>query len=70
MAVEDAVVTDASPDQFSVQTEPKLRSALSSGHFVLFQAPKGRFRLQSNTVDWDADRASLYGISFSCIEVV
>jgi len=70
MAVEDAVVTDASPDQFSVQTEPKLRSTLSSGHFVLFQAPKGKFRLQSNTVDWDADRASLYGISFSCIEVV
>jgi len=26
--------------------------------------------LQANTVDWDADRASLYGISFSCIEVV
>ena len=70
MAVEDALVTDASPDQFSVQTEPKLRATLSSGHFVLFQAPKGKFRLQTNTVDWDADRASLYGISFSCIEVV
>ena len=71
MAVEDAVVTTASsPDQFSVQTEPKLRSTLSSGHFVLFQAPKGKFRLQENTVDWDANRASLYGISFSCIEVV
>ena len=71
MAVEDAEVTTASsPDQFSVQTEPKLRATLSSGHFVLFQAPKGKFRLQTNTVDWDADRASLYGISFSCVEVV
>ena len=70
MAVEDAVVTDASPDQFSVQTEPKLRSTLSSGHFVLFQAPKGKFRLVDNSVDWDADKSSLYGISFSCVEVV
>ena len=71
MAVEDAVVTTTSnPDRFSVQTEPKLRSNLSSGNFVLFQNPKGLFRLQENTVDWSADRTSLYGISFSCIEVV
>ena len=71
MAVEDAVVTTTSnPDRFSVQTEPKLRSTLSSGNFVLFQNPKGLFRLQDNTVDWSADRTSLYGISFSCIEVV
>jgi len=70
MVVEDAVVTDASPDQFSVQTEPKLRSTLASGHYVLFQAPKGKFRLQTNTVDWSADRASLYGMSFSVVEVV
>jgi len=71
MAVEDAVVTTTStPDRFSVQTEPKLRSTLANGHFVIFQNPKGLFRLQDNTVDWSADRTSLYGISFSCIEVV
>jgi len=70
MAVEDATVTDASPDRYSVQIEPKLRSDLADNKCIIFQAPKGLFRLQANTVDWDADRASLYGISFSCIEVV
>ena len=70
MVVEDATLTDASPDRYSVQIEPKLRSDLADNKFVIFQNPKGLFRLQANTVDWDADRASLYGISFSCIEVV
>ena len=70
MVVEDATLTDKSPDRYSVQIEPKLRSDLADNKFVIFQNPKGLFRLQANTVDWDADRASLYGISFSCIEVV
>jgi len=70
MVVEDATKTDATPDRYSVQIEPKLRSDLADNKFVIFQNPKGLFRLQANTVDWDADRASLYGISFSCIEVV
>lgn len=70
MVVEDATLTDATPDRYSVQIEPKLRSDLADNKFVIFQNPKGLFRLQANTVDWDADRASLYGISFSCIEVV
>ena len=70
MAVEDATETSGSPNQYAVQTEPKLRSTLATGHFVIFQNPKGLFRLQDNTVDWSADRTSLYGISFSCIEVV
>tara|TARA_R100001510_G_C7638992_1_gene196764 strand:- start:751 stop:1617 length:867 start_codon:yes stop_codon:yes gene_type:complete len=70
MAVEDATETSGSPNQYAVQTEPKLRSTLANGHFVIFQNPKGLFRLQDNTVDWSADRTSLYGISFSCIEVV
>jgi len=70
MVVEDATKTDATPDRYSVQIEPKLRSDLADNKFVIFQNPKGLFRLQDNTVDWHADRASLYGISFSCIEVV
>ena len=70
MAVEDATLTDASPDRYSVRIEPKLRSDLADGNFVIFQNPKGLFRLRENTVEWSADRLSLYGISFSCIEVV
>ena len=70
MAVEDATLTDASPDRYSVRIEPKLRSDLADNNYVIFQNPKGLFRLTDNVVDWDADRTSLYGISFSCIEVV
>lgn len=70
MAVEDATLTDASPDRYSVRIEPKLRSDLADNNYVIFQNPKGLFRLSENTVEWSADRLSLYGISFSCIEVV
>jgi hypothetical protein len=70
MAVEDAEETSGSPNQYSVQTEPKLRSTLANGHFVIFQNPKGLFRLADNNAEWSADHRSLYGISFACIEVV
>lgn len=70
MAVEDALETSGSPNQYAVRTEPKLRSTLSTGHFVRFDSPKGLFRLIDNTVNWNADHRSLYGISFACIEVV
>lgn len=68
--VEDATLTDASPDRYSVAIEPKLRSDLADDNFVIFQNPKGLFRLTDNVVEWSADQRSLYGISFSCVEVV
>ena len=70
MAVADATETSGSPNQYAVQTEPKLRSTLATGHFVIFQNPKGLFRLADNNTEWSADHRSLYGISFACIEVV
>jgi len=70
MAVEDATETSGSPNQYAVRTEPKLRSSLANGHFVIFQNPKGLFRLADNNAEWSADHRSLYGISFACIEVV
>ena len=70
MAVEDAEETSGSPNQYAVQTEPKLRSTLANGHFVIFQNPKGLFRLTENLAEWSGDHRSLYGISFSCIEVI
>jgi len=68
--VEDATKTDGSPNRYSVQIEPKLRSDLADNKFVIFDSPKGLFRLVDNTVSWDGDHRSLYGISFACIEVV
>jgi len=71
MVVEDATATsDSGNDFYSVKTEPKLRSDLSSGHYVVFTNPKGTFRLLTNAVNWDADNISNYGISFACIEVI
>ena len=68
--VEDATLTDASPDRYSVQIEPKLRSDLADNNYVIFQNPKGLFRLTDNAVEWGGDHRSLYAISFSCVEVV
>ena len=71
MVVEDATATtDSGMDFYSVKTEPKLRSDLASGHYVVFTNPKGNFRLINNEVSWSADRISNYGISFSCSEVI
>ena len=71
MVVEDATATsDSGKDFYAVKTEPKLRSNLDDGDFVIFTNPKGLFRLIDNEVEWSADRASTYGISFSCIEVI
>lgn len=71
MVVEDATATtDSGKDFYSVKTEPKLRSDLASGNYVVFTNPKGNFRLISNEVSWSADRISNYGISFSCVEVI
>ena len=70
MVTEDATFTNATTDQYSVKTQPKLRSDLASGHYVVFTNPKGVFRISSNEVSWTADRISNYGISFACTEVI
>jgi hypothetical protein len=70
MATQDATFTNAATDQYSIAIQPKLRSDLATGHYVVFTNPKGTFRLISNEVSWSADRISNYGFSFSCIEVI
>ena len=67
LVTEDAVRSGTS---VAVKTEPRLRKDITDGYFVTFQNPKGLFRLQSNEINWSADRASTYGISFSVIEDV
>lgn len=71
MCTEDATATsDAGQDFYSVAIQPKLRADLTNSYYVKFDNPKGLFRLIGNEVEWSADRASTYGISFSCIEVI
>jgi len=57
-------------NKISVGTEPKLRSTIASGVYVKFTSPKGKFRLDSNIVEWSANKNSNYTFSFSCTEVV
>ena len=71
MVTEDATLTtDSGKDFYGVQIQPKLRSDLATGHYVVFTNPKGTFRLTTNEVNWNADNISNYGISFSCVEVI
>ena len=67
LAVEDATVTGTN---YTVRTEPKLRQNITDGHYVKFATPKGQFRLVSNQSNWSVNQASLYGISFTAIEVI
>lgn len=71
--VENATETDngnSARNQYSIRTEPKLRADLSANNRVYINPAKGLFRLSSNSVEWDADAISNYGISFTCVEVV
>ncbi len=65
MVTEDAVQSGTS---VAVHTEPRLRKDLTDGYFVVFNQPQGLFRLIDKEVNWSANRASTYGISFSVVE--
>lgn len=47
---------------------PALRSDYTSAT-VVFNSPKGVFRLSSNSSNWSINNNSAYGISFDCVEV-
>ncbi len=71
MVTEDATLTtDSGKDFYGVQIQPKLRTDLATGNYVVFTNPKGTFRLVTNEVNWSADNISNYGISFACVEVI
>lgn len=53
----------------TLQIWPSLRSAYS-GATVVFNSPKGLFRLDENITSWSINNASSYGISFEAVEVI
>lgn len=67
MAVEDAT---ASGSDYGVRIEPKLRANITAGYYVKFSSPKGQFRLASNQASWSVNEASIYGLSFTAVEVI
>ena len=48
---------------------PALRSTYT-GATVVFNNPKGVFRLSNNVTSWSIDNASSYGISFEAVEAI
>ena len=70
LVTEDATTTDTNPIKYAVRTQPKLRTSPTNGTRVRFTSPKGRFRLNDNSVEWSANNNGLYTLSFSCHEVI
>ncbi len=50
--------------------EPPLSSALSNDATVSYVSPKAVMRMSNNELSWNASHISLYGVSFSCEEVL
>jgi len=48
---------------------PKLRSDYTD-ETVVFNNPKGVFRLKTNSQSWQINNSSFYSISFECVEVI
>lgn len=53
----------------SLEIWPSLRSDYT-GATVVFNSPKGVFRLSNNVTSWSINNASIYGISFEAVEAL
>ncbi len=53
----------------TIEIWPSLRSDYTSST-VVFNSPKGVFRLATNMTSWSINNASIYGISFEAVEAV
>jgi hypothetical protein len=63
------LVDRAAGTDVELEIWPSLRSTYS-GETVIYNSPKGVFRLGQGTTSWSIDNASFYGISFNAIEAL
>ena len=74
MATEDASRTEVSggADKYSLSIQPKLRADFANNNRAGFAQThnQSRFRLSETPVEWSANNNSVFGISFSCAEVI
>lgn len=54
----------------TIDIMPPLRTAISTTTSLDFTFPKGTWRLASNDIDWNINRAGLYGFTFACVEAI
>ena len=67
------IIADVASNGSGVATltiEPSLSAALANNATVTYVSPKCVMRMTSNELTWSADKISLYGVSFSCEEVL
>tara|TARA_R100001463_G_scaffold47185_4_gene95984 strand:- start:1349 stop:1975 length:627 start_codon:yes stop_codon:yes gene_type:complete len=56
--------------QATVEIEPRLKTALADDSTIVHSNTKAVMRMESAELSWTADQISVYGISFSCGEVI
>ena len=67
------IVADISSDSSgnaTLQIEPPLKTALSDDDVVTYSNTKAVMRMDTNELGWNANKVSLYGITFSCTEAL
>ncbi len=65
----DDVTSDGSGNA-TLNIFPNLRSSPDDNAVITISSPKGRWRLASNETDYAIDNASIYGMTFACIEAL
>ena len=67
------VLDDVNSDGSGIATLnifPNLRSIPSDNSTIIVNSPKGQWRLSSNETNYSINEASIYGITFACIEAL
>jgi hypothetical protein len=62
------IITAIDSSTFDIM--PPLRTAISASTSLDFTLPKGTWRLASNDIEWDIDKASFYSFTFACVEAI
>ena len=67
------IIADVASNGSGIATltiEPSLSAALSNNATVTYASPKCVMRMTNNELTWSANHISLYGVSFTCEEVL
>ena len=67
--VTDDVNTNSSGNA-TVNIQPAIKKSATSGASVIYNDPKGVFRMDVDELGWDANHCSVYGLTFSCTEAM
>lgn len=65
----DDVTSDGSGNA-TLNIWPSLRASPTDDQSIVVANTKGVWRMSSNSVDYSIDRASIYGITFACVEAL